>query len=94
MISHHLARFVARLLPLSATAGPAIVASASQTPSYGRVRHASQSRKDAGALLLLTRRFCLTIEAEQARDRRQSKLASLIEADLRAVNHEIMRRRQ
>lgn len=56
----------------------------------GPVKGANPLPKNGGDVITL--RMRLLIEGRQARNLRQSKLASLIEADLRALNHEILRR--
>ena len=58
----------------------------------GLATSASLSPKRAGLAQLGSQRLALLIEAQQARARRQSHLTSLIEADLRAVTLDILRR--
>ena len=90
MINHHLVKFAARLWPLSALAGPVIVASASQTPSYGPAKRAYPLPRDVGPQQLPALRLALLTEAKRAKQLRQSKLAAQCEADLRAVTHQML----
>lgn len=53
---------------------------------------ASPRPRPDGAAQLKTRRMILAAKAQQARDMRQSKLASSTEAELRAVTLECLRR--
>ncbi len=49
------------------------------------------TRKNAGAVQLLALREVLVAEARHHRNNRQSKAASLTEAELRELNHMILR---
>jgi len=58
----------------------------------GPVEPASPKPRPDGAAQLKTRRMILAAKARQARDMRQNKLASICEAELRAVTLECLRR--
>ena len=58
----------------------------------GPATPASPKLRPDGAAQLKTRRMILAAKARQARDNRQSKLASTCEAELRAVTLECLRR--
>ena len=59
-------------------------------PSYGRAKDAYPLPMDVGPEQLPALRLVLLAESRRARMMRQSKLASLIEADLRNVTHQIL----
>ena len=59
-------------------------------PTYGHAQRAYPMPRNGGDLPAL--RLILLFEAKRARDMRQSKLASAIEADLRSVTHQILSR--
>jgi len=56
----------------------------------GRVRNAGQPQKSDGAQLMIQREILLA-KAKHARNLRQSKVASICEADLRRITHEILK---
>lgn len=87
-----LARYAAIGKRLMASVGLGTAGSCQVTAkaASGPARGANPLPRNGGDVLTL--RMRLLIEGRRARDLRQSKLASLIEADLRALNHEILRR--
>ena len=88
------AAFAASFKHLMASAFPVIV-DCSQTTSAGAsgpATTADRRPRPDGAAQLKTRRMILEAQAKQARDLRQSKAASIYEAELRAVTLECLRR--
>jgi hypothetical protein len=85
-------RFAALRALLTGSAGPAQDQPASRTPSYGPAMSAYPLPRDVGQAQLPALRLALLLESRKARDRRQSKLAAQIEADLRRVTHQILDR--
>ena len=87
-------RFVGLLQRLMAMATP-VTADCYQRPSAGAcgpAMPASRTPKDDGGARLKTQRMILAAKARQARDLRQSKIASTCEAELRGVTLECLRR--
>lgn len=75
--------------------GSPVIADCFPWPSVdacGLAQPASPRPRPDGAAQLKTRRMILAARARQARDLRQSKLASSTEAELRAVTLECLRR--
>ena len=88
------AAFAASFQRLMAMATP-VTADCYQMPSAGAcgpAMPASRTPKDDGGARLKTQRMILAAKARQARDLRQSKLASTCEAELRGVTLECLRR--
>lgn len=77
---------------LTATAGQATASASPLTgrASYTPATYARTLPRDVGEPQLPALRLALLCEARKARDMRQAKLAALIEADLRAVTHQIL----
>lgn len=60
----------------------------------GRATNTSQTPKPAGGVQTLVQLAVLLAEAKHHRNLRQSKRASICEAELRAFRHDIMKRGQ
>ena len=75
---------------LTGFAIPASTASCPTSAAYGHAQRAYPMPRNGGDLPAL--RLILLFGAKRARDMRQSKLASAIEADLRSVTHQILSR--
>jgi len=58
---------------------------------FGHVNHAALKLKNDGSAQLLIQREILLSQASHARNLRQSKAASGFEADLRQINHAILK---
>ena len=86
--------YVALKTRLTASAGPDIGSGSPppDKPACGPAQRAYPLPMDAGPALLPALRLALLTEARRARNLRQSRLAAMIEADLRSVTHQILRR--
>lgn len=89
MITH--AAYASIQMPVVGLDGQAFDATASQKQSSGRVTRACPWLRPDGALPLITQRNALLRQRQNALLKSQSKLASLIEDDLRRINHRILR---
>ena len=87
-----LAQFAARAMRLSGIAEPDHVPPCllDSVAISGSVSNTAQTLKSDGGVQLRIQREILLAQSRHARNLRQSKLASLIEADLRSVTHEIL----
>lgn len=83
----------ARFQPLWDTGGPviAVIDQPENPAASGPARPMSMRSKRAGEAQLLALREIIAAEAAHHRQNRQSKLASTSEAELRRLNHMILR---